>query len=56
MTTDITKLDFESSAVYEKSAEAVTRLVVNQGGTSSGKTWSILQLLIVKHLIRIQFV
>jgi phage terminase large subunit len=40
-------LKIKSSLVLEKSANAGTRVVVNQGGTSSGKTWSILQLLIV---------
>src|ERR1035437_4783393 len=47
MITKETELDLETSGVFLKNLQAETRLVVNQGGTSSGKTWSILQLLIV---------
>lgn len=39
----------DTSLVWERNAKAYfdgRRLVINQGGTSSGKTWSLLQLLI----------
>jgi phage terminase large subunit len=42
------KLQIEISEIGLKILETKTRLVVNQGGTSSGKTWSILQVLIGK--------
>ena len=34
------------SVVFEKNFRANTKIVVNQGGSRSGKTYSILQLLI----------
>lgn len=37
----------EFSNVFWQNAAAKTRYVVNQGGTSSSKTWSILQLLLM---------
>lgn len=42
--------DMVLSDVWRQNAQAVQagkRIVVNQGGTSSGKTWSVLQLLIL---------
>ena len=36
---------FEVSDLYMANKEAKERTVVNQGGTSSGKTYSIMQLL-----------
>ena len=41
----------ETTKVFDKNIEAESRLVINQGGTSSSKTWSILQLLLV-HAIK----
>ena len=35
------------SAVFRKNYEAATKIVVNQGGTRSGKTYSILQVFIL---------
>jgi len=43
-------IPFDASVVFNKNYNAYwtgKRLVINQGGTSSGKTWSILQVLIV---------
>jgi len=42
--------NFEMSSVFRWNYESKKPIVVNQGGTSSGKTYSILQLLIVKCL------
>jgi phage terminase large subunit len=39
-----------ASSVFERNASANTFLVANQGGTSSGKTYAILQLLLTKAL------
>ena len=39
------------SDIYKKNEAAASRIVVNQGGTSSGKTWAILQLLIHKAIL-----
>lgn len=36
---------FETSVIYQANLEATESIVVNQGGTSSGKTYSIMQLL-----------
>ncbi len=36
-----------TTKVFDKNIESSKRLVINQGGTSSSKTWSILQLLLV---------
>ncbi len=41
----------ETTKVFDKNIEAESRLVINQGGTSSSKTWSILQLLLL-HAIK----
>lgn len=41
-------LDVIGSSVLEKNMNAKARFVVNQGGTRSGKTYSILQTLIIK--------
>ncbi len=42
--------DFEISSVFRWNFESVKPIVINQGGTSSGKTYSILQVLICKCL------
>lgn len=42
--------NFEMSSVFRWNYESKKPIVVNQGGTSSGKTYSILQLLIVRCL------
>ena len=42
------EIQLEVSSVFERNLEAQTNLVVNQGGTSSGKTYSILQVIIFK--------
>ncbi|TPE44946.1 PBSX family phage terminase large subunit [Pontibacter mangrovi] len=39
---------FETSALYKANYEATAQVVVNQGGTSSGKTYCILQALFTK--------
>jgi len=44
------ELHLSTSRVYNLTANAGSRIVVNQGGTSSGKTWSILQMLVVMAL------
>lgn len=36
---------FETSVIYQANLEAKESIIVNQGGTSSGKTYSIMQLL-----------
>jgi len=41
---------FESSVVFEANYNSTSDIVVNQGGTSSGKTFSILQVLFVKSI------
>ena len=43
---DEERLVINSSRVLKECLDTDARIVVNQGGTSSGKTWSILQLLI----------
>ena len=40
----------QTSEIFEKNWEAPTKIVINQGGTRSGKTYSLLQLIIVKAL------
>jgi phage terminase large subunit len=40
-------LQVKTSEIFEKNYTASTRIVVNQGGSRSGKTYSILQMLIV---------
>tara|TARA_R110001599_G_scaffold86226_2_gene231392 strand:+ start:1415 stop:2593 length:1179 start_codon:yes stop_codon:yes gene_type:complete len=42
--------EFEISSVFRWNYESVKPIVINQGGTSSGKTYSILQVLICKCL------
>jgi phage terminase large subunit len=37
----------ETTNVFDKNFESEKRLVINQGGTSSSKTWSILQILLI---------
>ena len=44
------ELKIQATAVFQKNWEAKTRFVVNIGGSRSTKTYSILQLLIVKAL------
>lgn len=39
-----------SSRIFDRNEASVKRIVANQGGTSSGKTWSILQLLLCRAL------
>ncbi len=41
----------ETTNVFDKNLEADTRLIINQGGTSSSKTWSVLQILLL-HAIK----
>lgn len=41
-------LKIRTSNVFKRNYEAKTKIVVNQGGTRSGKTYSLCQLLIVK--------
>ena len=41
-------LKIKTSNVFERNYDASTKIVVNQGGTRSGKTYSLCQLLIVK--------
>jgi len=45
-------LIMDSTIVLEKTMTANTRIIAHQGGTSSGKTWSNLQYLIIKALER----
>ena len=47
------KLRLETSGLFRKNLEATDSIVVNQGGSRSGKTYSILQVLIIKahHLL-----
>ncbi len=40
-------LEIKTSELFERNYEAPTRIVVNQGGSRSGKTYSLLQMLIV---------
>ena len=42
------KLRLETSGLFRKNLEATDSIVVNQGGSRSGKTYSILQVLIIK--------
>lgn len=39
---------FEPSPVFEWNLTALETIIINQGGTSSGKTYSILQVLLIK--------
>ena len=41
-------MDIYTTKVFEKNFNATTRIVVNQGGTRSSKTISLLQLIIIK--------
>jgi phage terminase large subunit len=45
--TDTEKL-FDVLPLYYANANSTKRCKINQGGTSSGKTYSIMQLLMVK--------
>jgi len=42
------KLKYKGSEILSKNLESPDRIIVNQGGTSSGKTWSVLQALVAK--------
>lgn len=42
------QLKLRSSEIFQRNYEADSKIVVNQGGTSSGKTYSILQVLLTK--------
>ena len=44
----MSSLQIDYGPVFQKNWDADTKIVVNQGGTRSGKTYSLLQLLIVK--------
>lgn len=44
----MSSLKIQTSNVFERNYNAPTKLVINQGGTRSGKTYSLCQLLIVK--------
>jgi len=46
----LSSLKIKTSNVFERNYSASTKIVVNQGGTRSGKTYSLCQLLIVKAL------
>ena len=39
---------FQTSVIFERNYTSTAEVIVNQGGTSSGKTYSILQVLIMK--------
>ena len=43
-------LNLKATVVLEKNLNAITRIVVNQGGTRSSKTYSLAQLIILKAL------
>lgn len=45
-------MDISVSPVFLKNAESKKRITVNQGGTRSGKTWSILQVLIIQYALK----
>lgn len=45
-------MDFEVSPIFLKNCNATARHVVNQGGTRSGKTYSILQVLIIRFALK----
>lgn len=50
MTLKRTSVEFTTSAVFEWNYRAKERVVINQGGTSSGKTFSILQVILLRCL------
>ena len=39
---------FQTSVIFERNYNSIAEVIVNQGGTSSGKTYSILQVLCLK--------
>ena len=43
-------MDLYTTGIFKKNWEAQSRIVCNQGGTRSSKTFSILQLIILKCL------
>jgi phage terminase large subunit len=45
-------LNIEGGSVLKRTLDANTRIIAHQGGTSSGKTWSILQALLIRALTR----
>jgi len=46
----LSSVAIQTSEIFEKNWEAPTKIVVNQGGTRSGKTYSLLQLIMVRAL------
>lgn len=45
-------LNLQVSSVFHRNMQAATKIVANQGGTRSGKTYSILQLLIFGYALK----
>lgn len=45
-------LNLKASNVFHRNMQAATKIVANQGGTRSGKTYSILQLLIFEYALK----
>ena len=39
---------FETTILYQANREAAEKVIVNQGGTSSGKTYAIMQVLFTR--------
>jgi len=54
MTLQRTSVEITTSPVFDWNYRATQRVVINQGGTSSGKTFSILQVILLKCLQRRQ--
>jgi phage terminase large subunit len=46
----LSSVAIQTSEIFEKNWNAPTKIIINQGGTRSGKTYSLLQLIIVKAL------
>lgn len=44
-------MNLEVSPVFYRNYQSVANVVINQGGTRSGKTYSILQMIIMKYLL-----
>jgi hypothetical protein len=40
---------FETTELFDENLQAGTKIVINQGGTWSSKTYSILQVLSISH-------
>lgn len=47
-------MDLQVSPIFLKNFQALRRFVINQGGSRSGKTYSILQVLIIKYCLNPQ--